>query len=65
MGQNPQDIQFMDEVDDMDELEVDEKFDKEKLNFFFLVDQSGSMGYPNTKIRTTIQALELFLQSLP
>jgi len=28
----------MNDNEDMDELEVDEKFEQEKLNFFFLVD---------------------------
>lgn len=55
----------MDDVDDILELDIDEKFEKDKLNFYFVVDQSGSMGYPQSKMKTTIQALELFLQSLP
>lgn len=53
----PYDIQFMDDVDDMDELELDggfeQRFNQEKLNFYFVVDRSGSMSYPPTKIETT------------
>ena len=35
---------------------------KEKVKFFFVVDRSGSM---RSRIHIAVQALELFLMSLP
>jgi len=36
-----------------------------KTNYYFLVDRSGSMGFPQQKMPTMIETIKLALLSLP
>ena len=37
----------------------------DKINYFFVVDRSGSMGHPNSKFQTLKNTLQLFIANLP
>ena len=53
----PREIAYFNDPEDLSELDMDKKFEKdfneEKLNFYFVVDRSGSMMHPESKINTT------------
>jgi hypothetical protein len=36
-----------------------------RVNYFFVVDRSGSMGHPNTKFHALKSTLQMFLGNLP
>ena len=57
-------IQFTNDEDDLEEEQTKEGLDH-KLCFIFIVDRSGSMGYPELRIKMAREALQLFMQSLP
>jgi hypothetical protein len=62
-GESPKELKILQE----EKPEIDEKFGFQKSNqkyfFIFIVDRSRSMkGEP---IKTTVEALKLFIQSLP
>ena len=51
--------------DTLMEKTFDEMHHAQKTDFFFLVDRSGSMGFPMAKMQLTKQAMQLFMMSLP
>ena len=58
----PQDLKICETTDEIEDSLVDEACES-KLCFVFIVDRSGSMS--GSRITQTLEALKLFLQSLP
>jgi len=57
--QDPNTIQYQDDMEELDEGEIDKVYSQQKTAFYFVVDRSGSMG--GSRIETAKEALKLFM----